>query len=353
MRPEIKKLINIVIIVVFVCTITPFVLPVQAATITSFSDNLSRLQTSTLADHSIKFISPTLLSGGMSIVLTFDADFNMGSFALLNFDLAQATTCNGSFTDIPLVTGSPINPEWQVIQSGQTVTFVNTANWILGGNCVLIEIGSNATYGGAGTVQITNPSTPQFATLNIITSEDDGRGGVLIVTTGGDQVSVTANVDPVIVFAITDPTIGFGPLSASGARWATGDTLGNGSAVSAHDITASTNATSGYTIYVLGATLTSGLNTIDAIGGSATASSPGTEQFGIKVTASGGSGAAVSPYASANYAYNATTTQDDIALSSVPSLTTTYSITYLANISEVTQPGSYGTTLTYTATGLF
>jgi hypothetical protein len=353
MRREIKKLINIVIIVVFVCTITPFILPAQAATITSFSDNLSRLAVSTLADHTIKFVSPTLLTGGNSIFLTFDADFNMGSFALANYDLAQAATCNGSFTDIPLVTGSPTNPEWQVIQSGQTVSFINSANWITAGNCVLIEIGSNATYGGAGTTQITNPVTPQFATLSIITTEDDGRGGVVIVTTGGDQVSVTANVDPVIVFTVTDSTIGFGSLSSSGARWATGDTLGNSSAVSAHDITASTNATSGYTIYVLGPTLTSGGNTIDPIGGSATASSPGTEQLGIKVTASGGSGAAVSPYASANYAYNATTTQDDIANSGVPSLTTTYSITYLANVSEVTQPGSYGTTLTYTATGLF
>jgi hypothetical protein len=78
MRPEIKKLINIVIIVIFVCTITPFVLPAQAATITSFSDNLSRLQTSILADHTIKFVSPTLLSGGNVIFLTFDVDFNMG-----------------------------------------------------------------------------------------------------------------------------------------------------------------------------------------------------------------------------------------------------------------------------------
>jgi hypothetical protein len=354
MKYVVKKSINIVIIVVFVCTMTPFVLPVQAATITSFQDNLSRLQSSTLSDHTIKFVSPNLLSGGMVITVTFDADFNMGSFALANFDLAQAATCSGPFTDIPLVTGSPTNPDWQVFQSGQQVAFINSSNWISPGNCVLIEIGSNATYGGAGTTQITNPATPQVATLSIYTSEDGPTdAGIPIVSTGGDQVTVTASVDPVIVFAVTDSTIGFGSLSPSGARWATGDTLGNGSATSAHDITASTNATSGYIIYVLGATLTSGGDTITAIGGSATASSVGTEQFGLKVSAAGGSGAALAPYASADYAYNATTTQDDIATSSIPSLTTTYSITYIANISATTQPGSYGTTLTYTATGLF
>jgi hypothetical protein len=217
-------------------------------------------------------------------------------------------------------------------------------------------MGSNAIYGGAGTAQITKPSTPQFVTLNITTSEDDERGGVLIVTTGGDQVLVTANVDSVIVFIITDPTIGFGPLSASGARWAIRDTLGSGSAVSAHDITAFTNTTSGYTVYVFGSTLISGADTINAIDSLAAASGLGAKQFGIKVSASGGSGAAVSPYTSANYANNATTTQDDIANSGVPFLTTTtttYSITYLDNISEVTQPGSYSITLTYTAPGLF
>lgn len=349
-----KKLVNIVIIVVSILTMTPFALPAQAATITSFSDNLSRLQASTLADHTIKFVSPSGVGATASFSITFDADFTMGTFALANFDLATASTCNGSFSDRTLVTGGlPVSPNWRVSQSGQVVTFLNDNTGVSPGDCVMVEIGSNATFGGTGSTQITNPSGAQTATVAIAGVSDSGTVGIAIVATGGDQVSVTANVDPVIVFAVTDSTIGFGPLSASGARWATGDTLGNGSTVSAHDITASTNATSGYTIYVLGATLTSGGNTIDAIGGSATASSPGTEQFGIKVSAAGGSGAAVAPYASANYAYNATTTQDDIATSSVPSTTTTYSITYIGNISATTEPGSYATTLTYTATGLF
>ncbi|QQS60084.1 hypothetical protein IPN41_03070 [Candidatus Falkowbacteria bacterium] len=355
MKYVVKKLINIVIIVVFVCTMTPFVLPAQAATFTSMEDNLTRLQTSTLADHTIKFISPSGVGATASFTITFDADFTMGTFALANIDLATASTCNGSFSDRTLVTGLgfPVSPNWRVNQVGQDLVFTNDNSGVSPGECVMVEIGSNATFGAAGSTQITNPSGAQTATLTIASVGDSGTLGIPIVATGGDQVSVTANVDPVIVFAVTDSTIGFGSLSASGARWATGDTLGNGSETSAHDITASTNATSGYTIYVLGSTLTSGGNTIDAIGGSAVASNPGTEQFGIKASASGGSGGVVAPYASADYAYNATSAQDDIALSSVPSLTTTYSITYIANISSTTQPGSYGTTLTYTATGLF
>ncbi len=357
MQYLIRKLTHIIVIVVFVCTTTPFALPAQAATITSFQDNLSRLQTSTLADHTIKFVTPSGLAAGNSFTLTFDSDFTMGTFALANVDIATASTCNGSFTDRNLVTGlpPPTGTDIKVAQSGQVITiFLGDTASITAGHCISIEIGANATFAATGSTQITNPSAAQTASFVINTSNgDSGTLGIPIVATGGDQISVTANVDPVIVFAITDSTIGFGSLTASGARWATGDLLGSGSAVSAHDITASTNASSGYTIYVLGSTLTSGGDTIDAIGGSATASSPGTEQFGIKVSASGGSGTAIAPYASANYAYNATTSQDDIATSSVPSLTTTYSITYIANISATTQPGSYGTTLTYTVTGLF
>lgn len=348
-----KRIIYAFIAVAFIAMTSPFILPAQAATITSFQDNLSRLQTSSLSNHTLKFIIPSGIGGGGSINLTFDSDFNMGTFALNNFDLASSATCGGTFTDIPLMLASPIAPAYRVAQSGQTITFDNDLNNITAGHCVLVEIGSNATFGGTGTVQITNPSVAQTAIIGVATNFDSANIGIPIVAAGSDQVSVTANVDPVIVFAVTDSTIGFGSLSASGARWATGDTLGSGSATSAHDITASTNATSGYVIYVLGGTLTSGANTIDAIGGSAVASNPGIEQFGIKASASGGSGVAVAPYASADYAYDATTTQDDIGTSSVPSLTTTYSITYLANISATTQPGSYGTTLTYTATGLF
>lgn len=350
-----KRIIYAFIAVTFIAVTSPFALPVQAATITSFQDNLSRLQASTLADHTIKFVSPSGVGASASFSITFDADFTMGTFALANFDLSTASTCNGSFSDRTLVTGIPlpVSPNWRVNQVGQVVTFTNDNTGVSPGECVMVEIGSNATFGTAGSTQITNPSVAQTATVVITGVADSGTAGIAIVATGGDQISVTANVDPVIAFAVTDSTIGFGSITALAARWATADTLGNASATSAHDITASTNATSGYTIYVLGATLTNGGNTIDAIGGSAVASSPGTEQFGLKVSASGGSGAALAPYASADYAYNATSTQDDIATSSVPSLTTTYSITYLANISATTQPGSYGTTLTYTATGLF
>lgn len=345
------KVIPLLIIASLFGILIPFSSLVQAATVTSLSDNLSRLQTSTLANHTIRFVTPTGVAAGQTITLTFDSDFTMGSFSVNNVDLATATTCGGSFSDKTLAT-SPSGATWGVGQSGQVITITSGTDTITATHCVEVEIGSNATSGASGTIQITNPSGAQTATLTIGgTFGDSGTAGIAIVT--GDQVSITATVDPTISFSVSDSTIGYGTLTSSSARWATGDTLGSGSSTSAHDVTAATNAASGYTVYVLGATLTSGLNSITAIGGSPTASSPGTEQFGIKVSAAGGSGTAVSPYNGANYAYNATTTQDDIATASGPSTTTTYSITYIANIDATTEPGSYTTTLTYTATGSF
>lgn len=356
-KSRLQRIVNALIIASLLVVTSNFGYPAQAATVTTLSDNLSRLKTSTLADHTIKFVTPTGLAGGQTITLTFDDDFTMGSFALNNFDLATGATCGAISTERTLGSGAPSGATWQVGQSSQVVTFTSGTDTITAGHCVEVQIGANATSGGAGATQITNPGTAQTATLDVSVNAgaDTGTAGIAIVDTNFDQVSVTANVDPTISFAISDTTIGFGTLSSSAARYATGDTNGTGVAdTAAHNLTVSTNATSGYTVYVLGATLTSGGNTINAIGGSATTSSVGTEQFGINVSASGGSGTASAPYATAsNYAYNATSTQDDIASSTGPSTTTTFSIAYLANILATTEAGSYTTTLTYTATGSF
>ena len=43
----------------------------QAASVTSLTDNLSRLKASTLSDHEIKFVSPTGVAAAGTITLTF------------------------------------------------------------------------------------------------------------------------------------------------------------------------------------------------------------------------------------------------------------------------------------------
>jgi hypothetical protein len=79
----------------------------------------------------------------------------------------------------------------------------------------------------------------------------------------------------------------------------------------------------------------------------------GTEQFGFRLTASGGNGAVVAPYAASGFAFNTAGLPDQVATSTTASANTTYSARYLANINASTEAGSYTATLTYVATANF
>jgi hypothetical protein len=159
---------------------------------------------------------------------------------------------------------------------------------------------------------------------------------------------------PSLTFSISDNSIGFGTLTAADDFFANGAGTGSATEVEAHTISASTNATSGYSITINGATLTYGGNTINAIGASNTASSPGTEQFGLRMTASGGDGAVSAPYAASGFAFDTASFPDLVASdANGDDITTTYSVRYLGNISTTTEAGAYNAVLTYVITASF
>ena len=197
--------------------------------------------------------------------------------------------------------------------------------------------GTGGLYGGGGGGGVGNQPT--------------GAQGIIVIT-------YTPAAGPTLTFSISDSAIGFSNLDAVNERWATGDGAGSATEVSAHTISASTNGASGYAITINGSTLTSGANTITAIGATAAnvTAGNGTEQFGIRLTASGGNGAVSAPYngAANNYALDTAAFPDQIA--SDPDgddVSTTYSVFYAANISAATEAGTYTSTLTYIATGTF
>ena len=206
------------------------------------------------------------------------------------------------------------------------------------------------------------------ASYNDTGAPADGSGRYYKVVenaTGATQQTSTSNrgyrstYSPSLTFSISDNTTEFGALSASAATWA--DNIGGSTTeVAAHTMSASTNGPSGYTITVNGDTLThtNPSYTITAIGATAldVAAGTGNEQFGIRLTASGGNGAASSPYngASNYYAFDTSAFPDQVA--SDPdgdNISTTYSVFYAANIANTTEAGSYSATLTYIATGNF
>ncbi len=187
--------------------------------------------------------------------------------------------------------------------------------------------------------------------FRVVKSDDT----VLDTYTTVPQVTTASNgASPTLTFSISDNSIGFGTLSSSDDFFANGAGTGSATEVEAHTIAASTNADNGYVITVNGTTLTYGGESIDAIGGTNTASSAGTEQFGIRLSASGGDGSVTAPYAASGFAFDTGAFPDQIASdSNGDDVTTTYSARYLGNISATTAAGVYGATITYVITANF
>jgi len=284
----------------------------------------------------------------------------MGSVAFGDIDLAvsaggQANCLAPSYTDETLA-ATPGSGVWGAAVAGQVITLTAPTNATVGeiptNACVQVEIGTNANFGPAGANRITNHATPGNYTM-AIAGIFGNTGNILMPIVADDTVVITADVAQTLTFTISDNTIGFGPLTSGGPRFATGDATGGGAEVEAHNLTASTNAGSGYVISVAGTTLTFGAHTITAIGAANTASAPGTEQFGIRANATGGTGIVSAPYAAGGFALDTAVFPDEFASAPGATVLTTFSVRYLANVSAMTEAGNYSANLTYTATGRF
>ncbi len=351
---------------IFVTSFAPqFAHVATAASLTAMKDTLSPAsgafnaeKASTVANHTIVFTTPTGVPNSTvgAIVLTFD----------------NSTSINASltFADIDLDDdGTPITlagtagaSTYKVVRTSATViTFDSQTSGtaIAAGSVITIRIGTNATTGGTGTFQITNG--PAGTTLLTISGAFGDTGTIGIPIIADDVVVVNALVAPSITFTVSDNTIFFGNLKATGSScWAQGTDPGavtcpTVAETEAFNMTAGTNATSGYIITLQGATLFSGANSITSAGLTPATATIGSEQFGIRVNASGGSGTVPSPYGTAlNYAYpTSATTPSTVGTATGPSATTTYSVREIANISSSTEAGTYTTNQTFVATATY
>ena len=332
---------------------------VHAAALSSLSDTQSSVQKSSLSDHTIQFVTPTGISAAQSISITFPSTYATGTFAIANFDLATSTsaTCSG-FTDAAIQSGAASGLTWGVSQATATIYITSGTATIPANRCVQIEIGSNATSSGTGVSQITNPTSAGVYSISLIAGADSGSINVTILDS--DQVAVTGTVTQSLTFTISTTTIYFGNLSSLAVKYASStNASGDTTETVAHTLAVSTNASAGFTLTVRGQTLTSqqnSANTISAIGATAASSTAASEQFAIRATEAGGTNVTVDPTFSAatSYGYDATATTSAIfATATGPTLTSTLSLRYIANISAITEAGTYAATLNYVATANF
>lgn len=184
------------------------------------------------------------------------------------------------------------------------------------------------------------------------------RGSVVFVLT--NNLSIGAYVPPYIAFCAGQVVVD-NCASATGFDLDMGALSNTNPATQTTQLAGATNSIDGYTVYVLGFTLTAGTNVIPAMA-SAAASTIGTSQFGINARANSSPSIGQEPSGTGTLQpiadYNTPNTfkyvnGDAIARSTTPTDYNTLTISYVAN-SSVTQPaGVYTTTLTYVATSTF
>ena len=268
---------------------------------------------------------------------------------------------NSSSTLVSQPTGLGSASGWTVnTATAGSLRIVNAANATVSSGAVAVSWGN-----------VTNPTATNTTYYLRMTTYSDSAWttpidtGTIAVSTA-TQIAVSASVDESLTFCT-----GTSGITNSSCAGATGSSVSLGtitpstSGTGTSQIGVTTNAATGYSITYNGSTLTSGANTITAIGATAAASSVGTEQFGLNLKANtspttfgadpSGAGSAVptTQYNTANsFAFVAGSATSIVAPTS-PDNFRLFTAAYMANVAGTTQPGSYTTTLTYVCTALF
>lgn len=213
------------------------------------------------------------------------------------------------------------------------------------------------SYGFSGVVNPSTPNTTVFVRIMTYASIDASGSytdaGATVFSTAGN-VSTSGYVPSYMVACVgivvsldctntTGSSADFGTLSTTQPKAVTSQ------------FAVATNDPFGYTTYVLGATLTSDNNVIPAIA-SATASSPGSGQFGLNLRANTdptiGSNAEGVGTAAAQAGYNLVNqfrfvNNTAVTKSVLPTEFNRFTVSYIANIGLSQNPGNYSASITY------
>jgi len=160
------------------------------ATVTSANDYPSTLETSQASNHNVLFTTPTGVSEGSTITITFASSFDTSSMTEDDIDitddgvdLTTASDCLGS-------------EQASVSIASDTVTIAICAGdggAITATSVIGVEIGTNATSSGTGVNQVTNPASAGAYFVSIRGTFGDS-GSIILPIGGDDSIGVTATV---------------------------------------------------------------------------------------------------------------------------------------------------------------
>lgn len=247
----------------------------------------------------------------------------------------------GTFSGSP--SGSSAVITWTATTAGQGL---GVAGYSLGKSTVS---GSGYTFTSVGNVLTYTYNSLTPGTYYFVLRTLDNLGNIIATSS---EINVV--ISQVVSFSISSNVSQFGILSSAISRYAN-SSGGTTTETEAHNLVANTNAPSGYTITIQGATPAHLSSSITAIGATNTAPATGTSQFGLRAVPTGGTGAVTTSYAGSGFAYAASSsTASSVATETVgDALDTTYSIRYLVNIDPFMPAGDYATNLVYVVTPNF
>ncbi len=227
----------------------PYIQLAGAANVTNFSDTLSDSAPNALSNHTLVYEATSGVANGETIVLTFEAGFD-----LLAVDFSDIDLSGDTFGPFDLAATCGVGVEASVAtSSGPTITLdlcAGEGGVIAADEEVTILIGLNASGGDA---QIRNPGTAVSYDITLDSgSEDSGATIVAIVA----SVTVTAAVNTIFTFTVDG--VGGGQnvngVTTTGVSSSTGIAFGTLSpgvaSTAAQDLTVETNASNGFVVTV-------------------------------------------------------------------------------------------------------
>jgi hypothetical protein len=244
-------------------------------------------------------------------------------------------------------------------QSGMTgfsVSGLSDANTIILTRPPALENGVNSTFEFGHIINPANGGPLYARVLTYPTSDASGgytdAGGMALYII--DSLSLNAEVPPYLLFCVGESITNYDCNTATEAFSDLGILSPTTTGAAQHQMVAATNADNGYSVSVLGTSMTSGNNVITAMTGQT--SQKGIPQFGLNLrantspvvggnTVGPGVGAPASNYGQQNFFRFGN--GDTVASAIDPDDFRKYTVSYVVNIAPGQPGGVYSTTLTY------
>lgn len=219
----------------------------SAASLTTVRDTITDSRPSVASNHTIDFTTPTGITNGQTLTITFPAGFNLTAVDFESVDLKD------DGTDLTIA-ATPSGSTWGAAVSGQVLTLTNGNVAVAAGSVMELQIGSHATFGVTGGDQIINTTAGSHLISIAGTMADSASLRIAIVA----AVDVTASIDASLTFTVAGKTSGTvnGESETCGAA-ATATALPFGTVVPAtaevlcQTLSVTTNATNGFAVTVV------------------------------------------------------------------------------------------------------